>query len=70
VLEETRVVTQEERVVATAAELRLRQWFGGRPLDCSGIWSVATLPEHRGRGWATQCIESLVRAARDRGDVV
>jgi predicted acetyltransferase len=70
VLEETRIVTQDDRVVATAAELRFDQWFGGRPIPCSGIWGVATLPEHRGRGWATACIESLVRAARDRGDAV
>lgn len=68
VLEETRIVTQEDRVVATAAELRLDQWFGGKPIACSGIWGVATLPEHRSQGWATGCIESLVRAARDRGD--
>lgn len=70
VLEETRVVTVQDRVVATAAELRLDQWFGGNPIPCSGIWGVATLPEHRSKGWATACIESLVRAARDRGDAV
>jgi Predicted acetyltransferase involved in intracellular survival and related acetyltransferases len=70
VLEETRVVTEDDRVVATAAELRFHQWFGGKPLACSGIWGVATLPEHRSQGWATVCIESLARKAHDRGDVV
>jgi predicted acetyltransferase len=70
VLDETRVVTVQDHVVATAAELRLDQWFGGNPIPCSGIWGVATLPEHRSQGWATACIESLVRAARDRGDAV
>ena len=69
VLEDTPGRASEDgRVVATAAEFRFHQWFGGEPLGCSGIWGVTTLPEHRSQGLATACVESLLRAARDRGD--
>ncbi len=67
-LEDLRVALEGGRVVATAGEFRFRQWFGGEPLGCSGIWGVTTLPEHRSKGLATTCVESLLRAARDRGD--
>lgn len=69
-LDDIRVAMDDERVVATAGEYRFHQWFGGEPLGCSGIWGVTTLPEHRSEGLATACVESLLRAARDRGDHV
>jgi GNAT superfamily N-acetyltransferase len=67
-LEKMLAVVDGGRVVATAGASRFRQWFGGRELEMCGIWGVATLPEHRGRGLATRAIERLLREARDRGD--
>ena len=55
-------------VVATAAEFRFGQWFGGRTRPMSGIWGVATLPEHRGdRASGTRLLEAPARGARDAG---
>lgn len=69
-LTDMRVALQDAEVVAVAAEFRLAQWFGGRPVGCSGIWGVATLPEHRGTGLATACIKAILDDARGRGDAV
>jgi predicted acetyltransferase len=54
-------------LVATAAERPFLQWFGGRQIEMSGVYAVATLPEYRGRGIATDIVGGLMRAARDRG---
>jgi len=56
-----------DRVIATAAERGYRQWFGGRELPMSGVWGVATLPEHRGSGLATGAVTRILREARARG---
>ena len=55
------------RVVAAAAAFSLRQWFGGRDLSMSGIYAVATLPEHRGTGLASDVVLQVLREARDGG---
>ncbi len=55
------------RIVATAAGFRFRQWFGGRDLPMSGIYAVATLPEHRGTGSASAVVLQVLREARDAG---
>ncbi len=55
------------RVVATAAARDFRQWFGGSELEMSGIWGVATLPEHRGSGLATGLVRELLHEAKDEG---
>ena len=65
-LEDMRCATVDGEVVATAAEFRFGQWFGGRQLPCSAIWGVATLPEHRGSGLASAVTEAVMRAGRDR----
>jgi predicted acetyltransferase len=67
-LDKMRGVVDGGRIVAVAGDRRFRQWFGGRELEMCGIWGVATLPEHRGRGLATRAIERLLREARERGD--
>jgi len=67
-LQDMRCVVEDGRIVATAGERRFTQWFGGRELAMSGIWGVATLPEHRGAGNATAAVMALLREARDRGD--
>ncbi len=66
-LEDMRVAIEDGRVVATAGDFHFDQWFGGRPIGCSGIWGVATLPEHRESGLATACIRALLDRARERG---
>ena len=53
------------RIVAAAAGFRFRQWFGGRDLPMSGIYAVATLPEHRGNGLATAAVLQVMHEARD-----
>ena len=53
-----------------AAGYRFRQWFGGRDLPMSGIYAVATLPEHRGqRAWRSAAVLQVLRDARDAGSV-
>jgi predicted acetyltransferase len=66
-LDDLRVALEGEEVVAVAGEFRFDQWFGGRPIGCSGIWGVATLPERRLGGLATACIRALLDRARERG---
>jgi predicted acetyltransferase len=66
-LQDYRCAYEDDRVVATAAEHRLRQWFGGRTLPMSGIYAVATLPEHRGTGLASAAVLQILREARDEG---
>ena len=66
-LDDMRVAIEDGRVVATAGDFHFDQWFGGRPIGCSGIWGVATLPEHRSGGLATACIRALLDRARERG---
>ena len=66
-LDDLRVAIEDDQVVAVAGEFRFDQWFAGRPIDCSGIWGVATLPEHRAGGLATGCIRALLDRARKRG---
>jgi len=55
------------RIVATAAGYRFRQWFGGRDLMMSGVYAVATLPEHRGAGLGSEVVLGVLRDARDEG---
>lgn len=66
-LEDMRCALVDGEIVATAGEFRFAQWFGGRALDCSAVWGVATLPEHRGSGLASAATEAVIRAGRDRG---
>src|SRR5437879_11261262 len=63
-LESFRCAFEDDRVVATAAEHRFVQWFGGRALPMSGIWGVATLPEHRASGLASSLVARLLEDAR------
>jgi predicted acetyltransferase len=67
-LHDMRCAFVDGRLVATSGERRFTQWFGGRELAMSGIWGVATLPEHRGRGLASAVVMDLLRGARERGD--
>ena len=55
-------------LVATTQAHPLEQWFGGRPVPMAGVASVATVPERRGTGIASQVLRELLRARRDAGD--
>jgi predicted acetyltransferase len=66
-LADLRVAADGDRVVSTAGEFRFLQWFGGRQLPISGIFGVATLPEHRGGGVMRDVVTALLREAYDRG---
>jgi predicted acetyltransferase len=66
-LPDYRCAFDDGRVVAAAAGYRFRQWFGGRDLAMSGIYAVATLPEHRGTGLASAAVLQVLHGARDDG---
>ncbi|MBA3690537.1 MAG: GNAT family N-acetyltransferase [Actinobacteria bacterium] len=66
-LKDFRVAFDGNKAVATAAEFRFLQWFAGRAIPMSGIFGVATLPEHRGGGVMRQVLSSLIAKAYDRG---
>src|SRR6266516_3293131 len=66
-LDQFQVAFEDDRVVATARTYDLRQWFGGRAVPMAGIASVATVPERRGSGIATELMRSVMRAARRDG---
>jgi predicted acetyltransferase len=66
-LEDYRCAYRGDRIVAVAAGYRFRQWFGGCDLPMSGIYAVATLPEHRGRGSASAAVLQILREAREEG---
>jgi predicted acetyltransferase len=68
VLEDFRCAFDGENVIACAAEHHLMQWFGGRAIPCSGIFAVATLPEHREAGLASAATGQILSEARGRGD--
>ncbi|MGZ5295610.1 MAG: GNAT family N-acetyltransferase [Actinomycetota bacterium] len=62
-----RCAYEDHRIVAAAAGYRFRQWFGGHDLPMSGIYAVATLPEHRETGLASAAVLQILREARDHG---
>jgi predicted acetyltransferase len=66
-IDDMRCAVVDGQIVATSGEYRFAQWFGGKALDCSAVWGVATLPEHRGSGLASSATEAVIRAGRDRG---
>jgi predicted acetyltransferase len=57
-------------VVGTATAVPFQQWFGGSKVACSGIASVAVLPEHRGSGIARAVMAELLRASRGAGEAL
>jgi predicted acetyltransferase len=63
-LEQFLVAVDDGRVVATSAARPFLQWFGRRTLPMTGIYAVATLPEHRGGGLASQLVTRLLRRKR------
>jgi predicted acetyltransferase len=66
-LDDMRVAIDDGRIVACAGDYPFDQWFGGRPVACSGVWGVATLPERRTSGLASACVDPLLARARERG---
>ena len=66
-LQDLRCAYDGGRVLATAGAHRLHQWFGGRDPITSGIYAVATLPEHRGTGLASAALMQILHEAREEG---
>ncbi|MFL5767952.1 MAG: enhanced intracellular survival protein Eis [Actinomycetota bacterium] len=64
------VAVDEGRVVATSAARPFLQWFGGRALPMTGIYAVATLPEHRGGGLASRLVTQHLHRGRNEGAVI
>jgi predicted acetyltransferase len=69
-LEQFLVAVDDGRVVATSAARPFLQWFGRRTLPMTGIYAVATLPEHRGGGLASQLVTRLLRRGREEGALI
>jgi predicted acetyltransferase len=69
-LEQFLVALDDGRVVATSAARPFLQWFGGRALPMTGVFAVATLPEHRGGGIASQLVTRLLRRGREEGALI
>lgn len=55
---------------AMARDIPADQWFGGRPVPCAAISSVATVPEVRGTGLGDRVMRELLERARGRGALV
>lgn len=66
-LNQFRCAFEGDRVLATAAARPFEQWFGGRTLPMTGVYAVTTLPEHRGAGLASRCVQQLLHEDRERG---
>jgi predicted acetyltransferase len=58
------------RLVALTGGLDFGQFFGGRSVPMGGLSSVAVAPDRRGRGLAKQVIREVLRAMRERGEVI
>src|SRR4051812_46315312 len=56
-----------DRLVAQAVDRAQHHWYGGRRVPASGVASVATAPDVRGRGLARIVLTALLADARDRG---
>ncbi|MFL5738019.1 MAG: enhanced intracellular survival protein Eis [Actinomycetota bacterium] len=69
-LEQFLVAVDDGRVVATSAARPFLQWFGARALPMTGVYAVATLPEHRGGGLASELVTRLMRRGREEGALI
>ena len=59
-----------DRLVALTGGLDFGQYFGGRSVPMGGLSSVSVAPDRRGRGLAKQVIREVLRAMRERGEVI
>lgn len=62
--------TEAGRVVGTAGAHEFEQFFGGARVRGAGVYGVAVLPEHRGRGVAGALVRELLIMRRATGDAV
>ena len=66
-LDQFRCAFDGDRLLSAAGARPFAQWFGGRELRMTGVFGVATLPEHRGTGLASRAITHLLHEARGDG---
>jgi predicted acetyltransferase len=59
-----------EELVAKAVDRAFHSYFGGAAVPTSGIAGVTVAAESRGQGALVPLLDTLLRAARDRGAVV
>ncbi|HEV7369362.1 GNAT family N-acetyltransferase [Arenibaculum sp.] len=62
-----RVMRGPSGPAATLARIEFSQWFGGRPVPCTGVAAVASDPAARGRGAATALMAGLMRELHAEG---
>jgi len=58
-----------DRVVAGAAATQMTQNVRGKIFPANGVWSVATLPQARRKGYCRKAMAELLAAWRDEGHV-
>ena len=56
--------------MALTGGLDFGQFFGGRSVPMGGLSSVSVVPDRRGRGLAKEVIREVLRAMRERGEVI
>ncbi|MBY0114347.1 MAG: GNAT family N-acetyltransferase [Phycisphaerales bacterium] len=66
-LQHLRVLREGDVIPAMLRRVDMGQYFGGRRVGLMGIAGVGTAPEHRGRGYARQMMELIVREAFEQG---
>lgn len=65
-LQHLRVLRDGDAIPAMLRRVDMGQYFGGRPVGLMGIAGVGTAPEHRGRGYARQMMELIIREAHEQ----
>lgn len=66
-LQHLRVLRDGDAIPAMLRRVDMGQYFGGRCVGLMGIAGVGTAPECRGRGYARQMMELIVREAYEQG---
>ena len=62
-----RMLVDEGEPVATVAYLDMAQYFGGLPVGCAAVASVAVDAAHRGNGHSTRLMVEVLRELREQG---
>jgi predicted acetyltransferase len=65
-----RVMRGPTGLAAALARLEFAQWFGGRPVPCTGIAAVTSDPAARGRGIATALMSALLHELHAEGQPI
>jgi predicted acetyltransferase len=69
-LENSRVLEDDGRAVASMLRIPMGQFFGGRSVPMIGIAGVAVAPEARGRGYARTMMRAAIREMHEEGTAI